>query len=409
MSQTLSMDLPVGARPRTRVAGGTAFVLLGILLVAANLRAAITSLGALLPEVSAGLSLSPTVAGLITTLPALSFAFFGAFTPRLTRRLSSGQILAGAMLVLAAGQGARVLTDSAVVFVLSSALAMAGIAVANVLLPAMVREYFPHRAGLMTGVYTMTMIIGTSAASASSVPIANAFGSWRAGLAVWAGLAFIAALPWLTSLSRRRAQTVKRPKISVGRTRLGWAMAIYFGAQAISGYAMMGWLAQIFRDATFSPASAGLLLAAVTVFGIPISLLMPSLASRRPDLRVLVVILSAAMILSYLGLMLLPRAGAVLWVALLALGQGAFPLVLTMIGMRARTPDGVVALSAFAQSIGYVIAALGPLLMGVLHEVTGGWHLPIGFLILAAVVQTVAGLAVARPRYLEDETANATT
>jgi CP family cyanate transporter-like MFS transporter len=408
-SQAACLELPAApavTRPSAK-AGATGLILLGILLVALNLRAAITSLGALLPEVSAGLNLSPTVAGLITTLPTLSFAFFGAFTPKLTRRFSSSQILAGAMVMLVVGQAARVFTSSAVVFLATSALAMAGIAVANVLLPALVREHFPQKAGLLTGVYTMTMIVGTTAASAASVPVANAFGSWRAGLGVWAVVALVAALPWLTQRQRASAKpaadATDRPRIKVGRTRLGWAMAVYFGAQSLSGYATMGWLAQMFRDASFTPANAGLLLAGVTAFGVPIALLMPTIATKRPNLKPLVLILSGGMILSYLGIMLAPHTGAVLWVALLAVGQGAFPLALAMIGMRARTADGIVALSAFAQSTGYLIAALGPLVVGILHEVTGGWHLPLGFLILAALVQAGAGLAVARPRYLEDE------
>jgi CP family cyanate transporter-like MFS transporter len=179
-------------------------------------------------------------------------------------------------------------------------------------------------------------------------------------------------------------------------------MAIFFGAQSLSGYATMGWLAKIFRDASYSPATAGLLLAGVTVVGVPLALLMPTLATRRKNLRPLILLMSAAMIASYAGLALAPHAGALLWVSLLAVGQAAFPLALAMIGMRARTPQGIVALSAFAQSAGYVIAALGPIVVGSLYELTGAWLLPLGFLIAAAIVQAIAGLAVARPRYLED-------
>ncbi|GIH04795.1 MFS transporter [Rhizocola hellebori] len=398
---TLAPTVPAPARPiieaRTVSRG---FVLAGILLVALNLRAAITGLGALLPEVTNGLHLSGTVAGLITTLPALSFAAFGAFTPHLTRRFSSTQILLGSMVVLAIGQGARVVTDSSLVFLISTALAMSGIAVANVLLPALVREHFPHRAGLVTGIYTMTLIAGSAAAAAASVPIAHALGSWRAGLGVWALLAAVAALPWIGRALPGTRQ--RKSDLRVGRTRLGWGMALYFGAQSLSGYATMGWLAQIFRDASFSPANAGLLLAGVTTFGLPIALLMPTLAGRRKDLRPLVLGLSTAMILAYLGLAFSPHTGALLWVALLGIGQGAFPLALAMIGMRARTRDGIVALSAFAQSTGYVIAALGPLVVGMLHDLTGAWQIPIGFLVAAAIVQVFAGLAVARPRFVED-------
>ncbi|HZM78870.1 MAG TPA: MFS transporter [Candidatus Limnocylindrales bacterium] len=386
---------------------GVGLILAGILLVAVNLRAAITSLGALLPEVSQGLHLSPTAAGFITTLPALCFAAFGTITPALTRRLPIPAILIGAMLVLGAGQAVRAVTGSTIIFVITSTLALGGIAVGNVLLPAVVRQTFPERSGLITGVYTMTLIAGTAAASAASVPIAHAFGGWRAGLGAWAALSFIAMLPWFgRSFSGTKE---KQTKIRVAKSKLAWAMAVYFGLQSLSGYATMGWLAQMFRDAGFSPSAAGLLLAGVPFFGMPIALLMPALAGRRANPRGLVLVLAAAMIASYLGLALSPGRGAVvwavLWVALLALGQGAFPFALAMIGMRARTPQGIVALSTFAQSTGYVIAALGPLVVGVLYEATGGWTLPLGFLLAAAVIQAVVGLIIARPRYLEDELA----
>lgn len=382
-----------------------AFALAGILLVAVNLRAAITSLGALLDEVRAGLGLSGTLAGVVTTLPALSFAAFGAMTPWLTRRFSPARVLVGAMAALATGELLRAFTHSPLAFVLLSALGLAGIAVANVLLPVLVKAYFPQRAGLVTGVYTMTLIAGTTAASAASVPIAQAFGSWRVGLGVWAVIAVVAMLPWLRAGLRRHTPVPRTPahsRVRPARTGLGWAMAVYFGAQSLSGYATMGWLAQIFRDSDYSPTNAGLLLAGVTAVGVPIALLMPALAGRLRDVRPLVLLMSVAMVASYVGLAIAPHGGAVLWVTLLAVGQGAFPLALAMIGMRARTPEGTVALSAFAQSTGYLIAALGPFIVGVLYEATGGWTLPMGFLIGAALVQAVAGVLAARHRYIED-------
>jgi CP family cyanate transporter-like MFS transporter len=381
--------------------------LAGILLVALNLRTAITSLGALLDEVRVGLHLSGALAGIVTTLPALSFAAFGALTPWLTRRFTPARVLVGAMAALALGEVLRAVTHSAATFVALSALALAGIAVANVLLPVMVKTYFPGRAGLITGVYTMTLTAGTTAAAAASVPIAEAFGSWRAGLGVWAVIAVVAMLPWLRAGLRRtppgtRSSGAALAKVHPGRKPLGWAMAVYFGTQSLSGYATMGWLAQIFRDADYSPTTAGLLLAGVTGVGVPIALLMPSLAQRMRNLRSLVIAMSAAMVASYAGLAFAPHGGAVAWVVLLAIGQGAFPLALAMIGMRARTSEGTVALSAFAQSTGYLIAALGPFVVGVLYEATAGWVVPIAFLVVAAIVQGVAGVFAAKPRFIED-------
>ncbi|WP_433536557.1 MFS transporter [Micromonospora sp. CA-249363] len=397
------------ATRRTHPVTGGALVLVGMLLVALNLRMAVTSLGALLDEIRVGLGLSGVMAGLVTTLPTIAFAGLGALTPWLVRRVAPARVLVVAMILLAVGQVLRAATDSAWIFVLTSALALAGIAVANILLPMLVKQHFGHRTGLVTGAYTMALTLGTTVAAATAVPIAHAFGSWRAGLGVWAGLAAVAVLPWVPLAlrtrrgARRAPQTGAVARVRPARTRLGWAMAIYFGAQSLSGYAIMGWLAQLFRDAGYRPESAGLLLAGVTALGVPIALLMPTLAGRLATLRPLVFGLTGASALAYLGLALAPHGGALLWVTLLALGQGAFPLILTTIGLRARTADGTVALSAFAQSTGYVIAALGPLSVGILYEITGGWTAPIGFLLAALAVQTAAGMAIARPRYVEDE------
>jgi MFS transporter, CP family, cyanate transporter len=405
------LELSPERAPGPRRAGF--LLMLGVVLVAINLRAAVTSLGALLEEVTTGLGMSATLAGVVTMLPTLSFAAFGILTPWLTRRYAPARILVVAMLLLVAGQALRAMTDSPAVFVICSGLALSGIAVANVLLPALVRQSFPHRMGVVTGVYTMSLIFGASSSAAATVPIAQLAGSWRVGLGAWALLAAVAVLPWLPAALRSRisaaasapgaagrAPIVSRPR--PGRTALGWAMATFFGTQALTGYALMGWLPQVFRDAGFAPRTAGLLLAVVIAFGVPAAFIISTLAGRVPDLRLLVLSVSAASIVAYAGLAVAPSTLVVLWVALLAIGQAAFPFSLTMIGLRARTPDGTVALSAFTQGVGYLVAGLGPLLMGVLYEFTGGWTLPMVFLIVVAGIQTGVGLIIARPGFIED-------
>lgn len=405
-------SLPPGSAPAPGWA--TAWLLISIVLVAVNLRAAATSLGALLEEVTTGLGVSATVAGVVTMLPTLCFAAFGVATPWLARRFAPARILVAAMAVLAIGQVLRALTASPVIFVLASALALSGIAVSNVLLPAYVKQRFPHRVGLVTGVYTMSLVLGASTAAAATVPIAQITGSWRIGLGCWALLAAAATLPWLPAALRRRPggsggsgtdagrSGSARVRVPVARTGLGWAMATFFGMQALNGYSLMGWLAQLFRDAGFAPTHAGLLLAGVTAIGVPVALVIPTVAVRVPDLRVIVLGLTSASALAYTGLMLAPAGLALLWVLLLAVGQAAFPLGLTMIGLRASTPEGTVALSAFTQSTGYLVAGLGPLLVGVFYEATGGWTAPLGFLLVVVAVQATAGLIIARPRHIED-------
>jgi CP family cyanate transporter-like MFS transporter len=179
-------------------------------------------------------------------------------------------------------------------------------------------------------------------------------------------------------------------------------MAVFFGTQSLSAYAIMGWLAQLFRDAGFAAAPAGILLASVMALGAPAALLVPTFAARMANLRPVVLGLSAVTAAGYVGLAVAPRGAAVVWVLLLAAGQAAFPLGLTMIGLRSRTAEGTVALSAFTQSGGYLLAGLGPLLVGVLYEATGGWSAPLGFLLVVLCVHTAAGLVVVRPGAIED-------
>lgn len=405
------MDTPSQLADRPGRTGPVVTILLGVVLVALNLRVAVNSLGPLLAEVRQGVGLSPAIAGVVTMLPTLSFAVAGSTAPWLVRRFRPARILVVAMALLAGGQLLRAMADSAVIFLVCSGLALAGIAVANVLLPALVKEYFPARVGLLTGVYTMSLVLGATAAAAASVPIAELAGTWRVGIGGWAVLAVVAAVPWLPAALRRAGYAERAPvdldqprpvRVRVGRTRLGWAMALFFGTQSLAAYAFMGWLAQLFRDAGFSSARAGLLLAAITAFAVPVALLTPALAGRMTDLRAVVLGLSALVGFAYVGLAVAPGTATMLWVVALAIGQGSFPLALAMIGLRARTAEGTVALSAFTQGTGYLLAGLGPLLVGVLYGVTGGWLAPLGFLMAVNIVQALAGLAVARPQFVED-------
>lgn len=396
---------------------GSALILAALVLVAVNLRIAVTSVGALLAEVRDGLSLDATTVGLLTALPTLAFAVFGVITPRLSRRLRPGALLLISMALLTAGQLVRAVTSSAVVFFATSAIALAGIAVANILLPSLVKQYFPDRVGAITGIYTTALVGGGALAAATTVPVAEAAGSWRAGLGVWAAVAALALPMLLLSGAGRvssgrgsdaRAEAARAAAVAPirpGRTGLGWAMALYFGLQSLSAYAVMGWLPQIYRDAGFSPHTAGALLAVAIAAGVPVALIMPTVAGRRPDQRALVLALAVLTAIGYLGLAVAPRAGAVVWPVVIAVGHGAFPLALAMIGLRSQTPAGTMALSAFAQGVGYLIASGGPVLIGVLYAATGGWTVPIGFLLAALVVQALTGLAAARPRVIEAEAA----
>ncbi|MFE3653182.1 CynX/NimT family MFS transporter [Streptomyces sp. NPDC059101] len=389
-------------------------VIAGLVLAALNLRPAITSLGALLEEVRAGLGMSGTVAGLLTSVPALCFAVFGFAAPRLARRWGPGAIVCAGMVAIAVGVVVRPYAGGTAGFLAGSALALAGIAVSNVLLPVVIKTWFPDRVGSMTGLYSMALALGTSLAAALTVPMTAALGgSWRTGLAVWALLAVLAVLPWLVVLLRRSAATSSAPgggtsgsgetPIRITSSPTAWALAVFFGLQATAAYITMGWMPQIFRDAGVSAGTAGVLLAVTMAVGVPLSFVLPRLAARMRHQGPLVVVLGSCGLAGYIGLWSAPAAGAWVWALLMGISNCAFPLALTMIGMRSTSPAGVVKLSAFAQSVGYLISIPGPLLVGTLYQHSGGWGLPIALMIGLMVPQIAVGVLAGRNRRIEDE------
>ncbi|WP_306983493.1 CynX/NimT family MFS transporter [Streptomyces canus] len=435
------------AVPPTR-AWAVRLVVVGIVLSALNLRPAITSLGALLEEVRDGLGMSGSVAGLLTSVPPLCFAVFGVMAPRLARRFGTGAVVCAGMVAITAGLLIRPYTGSTAGFLAASALALMGIAVSNVLMPVIVKRWFPDRVGSMTGLYSMALALGTAAAAAVTVPVTEALGgSWQSGLTVWAGLAAAAVLPWIPLVRDRGAAPAEReagqgvsghvharvdgagpvrqvharvdgagpvrqvharvapPTLRITRSRTAWALAVFFGLQATAAYITMGWMAQIFRDAGVSAGTAGLLLAVTMVMGVPLAFVIPRVATRLPHQGPIVIALGACGLAGYAGLYLAPAAGAWAWAVLLGVSNCAFPLALTMVGMRARSGAGVVQLSAFAQSTGYLISIPGPLLVGVLYQHSGGWGLPIALMVGLMVPQMLVGVLAGRDRTVEDEAA----
>ncbi|WP_406491938.1 CynX/NimT family MFS transporter [Streptomyces sp. NBC_01604] len=404
-------DAPTGAATR---AWATRLVVVGIVLSAVNLRPAITSLGALLEEVRDGLGMSGSVAGLLTSVPPLCFAVFGVMAPRLARRFGPGAVVCAGMVAITAGLLIRPYAGGTAGFLAGSALALMGIAVSNVLMPVIVKRWFPDRVGSMTGLYSMALALGTAAAAAVTVPVTRTLGgNWQAGLAVWAVLAAAAVLPWIPLVRDRGTASAERAPargepsapLRITRSRTAWALAVFFGLQATAAYITMGWMAQIFRDAGVSAGTAGLLLAVTMVMGVPLAFVIPRVATRLPHQGPIVIALGVCGLAGYAGLYFAPAGGAWAWAVLLGVSNCAFPLALTMVGMRARTGAGVAQLSAFAQSTGYLISIPGPLLVGVLYQHSGGWGLPIALMTGLMIPQMAVGVLAGRDRTVEDEAA----
>ncbi|MFE0134284.1 CynX/NimT family MFS transporter [Streptomyces sp. NPDC059037] len=414
-------------QPATR-AWATRLVVVGIVLAALNLRPAITSLGSLLEEVRDGLGMSGTLAGLLTSVPPLCFAIFGVMAPRLARRFGPGAVVCAGMVAIASGLAIRPFLGGTAGFLAATALALMGIAVSNVLMPVIVKRWFPEKVGSMTGLYSMALALGTSMAAAVTVPMTDALGgSWRTGLAVWAVLAVVAVVPWVVLVRDRGAgdsasalasasasaehvsAAVQREDagLRITRSRTAWALACFFGLQATAAYITMGWMPQIFRDAGVPAGEAGVLLAVTMAMGVPLAFVIPRVATRLPNQGPVVMVLGACGLAGYAGLYLAPAGGAWVWALLLGVSNCSFPLALTMVGMRAKSSVGVAKLSAFAQSTGYLISIPGPLLVGVLYQHSGGWELPIVLMAALMVPQIVVGILAGRNRTVEDEVAAA--
>ncbi|MFI9260761.1 CynX/NimT family MFS transporter [Streptomyces sioyaensis] len=410
---------PAGTSRSQAAGGGPAgrwlprIVMAGLVLAALTLRPPITSLGALLEEVRDGLGMSGTVAGLLTSVPALCFAVFGIAAPRLARRWGPGTIVCAGLAAITLGIAVRPFAGGTGGFLAASAVALAGIAVSNVLIPVVIKAWFPDRVGPMTGLYSMALALGTSLAAALTVPMAGALGgSWRAGLAGWAVLAAVAVLPWLVVARQRGAAAgpsagaAVRPEeapVRITSSPTAWWLALFFGLQATAAYITMGWMPQIFRDAGVPAGTAGVLLAVTMAVGVPLSFVVPRLAARMRHQGPLVVLLGLCGLAGEAGLYLAPAAGAWAWALLMGVSNCAFTLALTMIGMRATSSAGVVKLSAFVQCVGYLLSIPGPLLVGTLYQHSGGWGLPIALMAGLMVPQIAMGVLAGRDRRIEDE------
>lgn len=397
--------------PARSLWSGRVLALLGIVLVAFNLRTAVASLSPILGQLEQEIPLSAALVGLLGMLPPLCYAVFGIVTPVFARRIGLEPALVVALVALAVGLAGRGLAPSAGWLLAASTLTFAAIGVGNVLLPPLVKRYFPDRIGLLTTVYVTAMSVSTFLPPLVAVPVADAAG-WRVSLGLWAVVALTALVPWIALLvhPRREIPSELPEEAEPGllrhafRSPLAWALAILFSVSGFNAYAVFAWLPTILEQTAGStPAEAGALLSLYAAMGLPAALAVPILAERQGRVRSLIAVGVVALVAGYAGLMLAPATATWLWVALAGIAPLLFPLSLVLINLRSRTHSGAVALSGFVQSVGYLIVAIGPLAMGLLHEWTGGWTAPLWLLLSSAVPAAVAGLVVARPRFFEDE------
>ncbi len=392
-----------------RLSRDTAFALVAILLLAFNLRPVATSVGPVLELISADLGLGDAMAGVLTSLPPLCFSVFGAFAPALSNRIGPHRTIGISLLALIVGQAGRAWVPNSWSFLLLSMLALAGMALSNVLLPTLVRLHFPRRIGLATSLYSLSLTLGTAIAGAVTYPLAQELGGWRGAFKSITILAVAAGICWLPMLRYAVKKNTPHPRKAqyslrdVIHTRRGWEIALFFGIQAGQAYTVFGWLPLIYTDAGLDPTAAGLMLGITTGVGVIPAFLIPIYAAHRGQPVGLFLSIVAFLVAGYLGLLLAPTSVPWLWAIFLALGISSFPLILALLGMRARTASGTAALSGFTQSVGYLLATTSPLLVGVLRGATGSFAFSIGWQLILIIPMTIVGVRCCKTWFIEEE------
>ncbi|GAA3578010.1 MFS transporter [Amycolatopsis ultiminotia] len=407
-AERLELELEGGveaepSRSRAGVVTGGVLLAVAVVLTAMNLRPAITSIGPLLAEMRESLGASALWASALTTLPGLCFAGAGLAAPLLSRRFGIGAAIAVALGVLTVGLAVRVL-DGPYVVLGGTLVATAGIALINVLIPVVIKDSFPARVGMMTGVYTAALQGGGAAGSSLSPPFETAFGGWRPALGSWAVLAAVALAVWL--IAARGTGRPPRPAAgtaggrSLMRSPLAWIVTVFFGLQSFIAYVVMGWLPQVFIDSGVSKSASGLLLGVISLIAVPISLVVPPIAARQGNQSAWIVGMGVCGFVGMVGVLVAPTWSPLLWSVLIGIGMSVFSLALTVIALRARTGAETARLSGMAQGYGYLLAAVGPFVFGLLHDATGGWALSLIVLLVIWVVQMVFGALAGRRRFV---------
>lgn len=371
--------------------------LLGVALVAVNLRAAIAAVSPLLPSLQADLGLSRGAAGLLTSLPVLCFSLLSAAAAGLGRRLGSERALVIGMLALVLGSAIRFVPSVPWVFA-GTIVIGAAITVGNVLVPSVIKQHFADRSGPVTGMYTGVLIAGAAAASAISAPLALSAGwGWRGALAVWAVPALLAALVWvpLSRQAHRPPEQTFRARTVLGNPVM-WALAIFMGCQSLLYFAVLAWLPALLHDAEISLGAAGFALSLFNLLGIASAFVMPTLAARAKSQVYPGLLICLGWAVGVVGLLLAPSLYLV-WTFFAGLAQGAsISFVFALIVLRSRTPDVARGLSGTVQTIGYVLGATGPFAMGALRDSTSGWTAPLLVLVGVIVVMSVCALGAGR-------------
>jgi MFS transporter, CP family, cyanate transporter len=366
-----------------------------VVLLAINLRSVLAGLPPLIADVRADLGLSAAAAGVLTTLPVLCMGAFAPIAPRVAARVPMERALVGCALLTAAGTGIRALGTTGSMFAAGLAIGVA-IAIAQALLPVLIRTTYHEASGMLTGAFSMALVLGSVLAAGLAVPLENALGGWQWSLAFWALPAIAAALVWLPAALRPGTTVARGGGAPLRGSALAWGVCGFFGIQSMAFYASLSWIPSILEDGGWSSEAAGALLAFGALCGLVPAYLVPVLAARSPDQTRLLLAIVLVPCAGLLGVLAAPGV-APLWMILIGFGQsGALGLGLSLPLQRGGDAPTVASLTAMMLCVGYLVAAAGPWLLGAVHDAAGDWTAPLVVLVAITLAELVPGVAAAR-------------
>ncbi|HEC2564525.1 TPA: CynX/NimT family MFS transporter [Raoultella ornithinolytica] len=373
----------------------------GILFIASTLRVTFTGAAPLLDAIRADYGLSTAQTGMLTTLPLLAFGLVSPLAAGVGRRLGIERSLLVALVLICLGIGLRSLPSTALLFG-GTAIIGCGIALGNVLLPGLIKRDFSQHVARMTGAYSITMGGAAALGSAMVVPLALAGFGWHGALLMLMVFPLLALLVWLPQTRK----TATAPLTGSGamhnrgiwRSALAWQVTLFLGINSLVYYVIIGWLPAILQSLGYSEAQAGSLHGLLQLATAAPGLAIPLILHRLKDQRAIAIIVALMCAISACGLWFWPGQ-AVVWTLVFGFGSGATMILgLTFIGLRANSAHQAAALSGMAQTIGYLLAACGPPLMGKIHDANGGWQIPLLAVALISVVMALFGALAGRDR-----------
>ncbi|WP_313891187.1 MFS transporter [Psychrobacillus sp.] len=385
-------------------------LIIGIICIATTLRSPLTSVGPIISYIRDGLGISNVLAGFITTIPLIAFAIVSPFAAKIARRFGIEWTLFFSTILLATGIITRSLGTTSLLLV-GTALIGIAISFGNVLLPSLIKLKFPLQIGLLTGIFTVSMNLSAGIGAGISYPIAEGttFG-WQGALGCWAILAIIAIIVWLPQISKRKQQNENQPisstkkSTSILRSPLTWSITLFMGIQSLIFYTTAAWLPELLQSQGMSAEKSGWMLSLMQFAQLPMTFIVPIIAGRLKDQRILVISFTVLYLIGFIGILAGNISLTIVWMIMLGLAGGAsFGLVMMLFSLRTSTPMEAAELSGTAQSFGYLLAAVGPVLFGYLHDATASWFTPMILFLLSTIVLFFAGMHAGKNRYLSPE------